>query len=234
VRGYLDSRPPESEIAAVRVALELAGETRCALHIVHVSCPESVELIASAKAGGVDVTVEVCPHHLLLEESAMFEHGAIAKCAPPLRDEARRLALWSSLPQIDSIGSDHSPAPPDMKQGGDMFRVWGGIMGCQHGFLLLLDALGEDVAAVWAKTSWEPARRLGLGARKGRLEPGFDADIIFVKRAEPRAITADELLYKHRTSPYAGATIRSRVVRTLLRGRDAGLSGARGCFLPRP
>jgi len=237
VRGYLDSRPPESELNAVRVALELAGETRCRLQIVHVSCPESIELISSAKAGGVDVTCEVCPHHLLLNEEAVFAHGAIAKCAPPLRDEARRAALWHELPRIDCIGSDHSPAPPDMKQGDDMFKVWGGIMGCQHGFLLLLDAVlercPEQLAEIWEKVGSRPARRMGLGSRKGRIEPGFDADIVFIERAEPREITADELLYRHKTSPYVGATIRSRVARTLLRGRDAGLSGAMGCFLPR-
>jgi allantoinase len=237
VRGYLDSRPPESELNAVRVALELAGETRCRLQIVHVSCPESIELISSAKAGGVDVTCEVCPHHLLLNEDAMFKHGAVAKCAPPLRDETRRAALWDELPRIDCIGSDHSPAPPDMKQGDDMFKVWGGIMGCQHGFLLLLDAVLEQcpdrLPDIWEKVSARPASRLGLGARKGRIEIGFDADIVFIERTEPREIVSTELLYKHQTSPYVGMTIRSRVARSLLRGRDAGLSGATGCFLPR-
>ncbi|MGH8047214.1 MAG: allantoinase AllB, partial [Chthoniobacterales bacterium] len=237
VRGYLDSRPPESELNAVRVALEIAGETRCRLQIVHVSCPEAIELISSAKAGGVDVTSEVCPHHLLLNEDAMFRHGAFAKCAPPLRNESRRAALWDDLPRIDSIGSDHSPAPPDMKQGDDMFKVWGGIMGCQHGFLLLLDAVLERNSGrlpdVWEKMTSHPARRLGLGTRKGRIAPGFDADIIFVERTERREITAAELLYKHKTSPYVGAAIQSRVVRSLLRGHDVGLSGATGCFLPR-
>jgi allantoinase len=239
VRGFLDSRPPESEVEAVRVALELAGETRCALQIVHVSCPEAVEMISSAKAGGVDVTCEACPHHLLLNETAMFEHGAFAKCAPPLRDEPRRSALWNDLlaERIDCIGSDHSPAPPDMKQGDDMFVVWGGIMGCQHGFLLLLDAVldqcPERLPDVWDRVSARPAARMGFGGRKGRIAAGFDADILLVERHAPRAITSDELLYRHKTSPYVGRKIASRVARSLLRGRDVGLSGARGCFLSR-
>jgi allantoinase len=239
VRDYLDSRPPESEVEAVRIALELAGETRCRLQIVHVSCPEAVELIAAARAGGVDVTCEVCPHHLLLNEDAMFMHGALAKCAPPLRDEARREALWDKLlaQRIHNIGSDHSPAPPDMKQGEDMFSVWGGIMGCQHGFLLLLDAVmercQENLPAVWERLSSGPANRFGLGGRKGRIAPGYDADIVLIDRAGSRLIESGELLYKHSTSPYVGRTIRSRVVRSLLRGRDAGLSGVTGCFLSR-
>jgi allantoinase len=237
VRDYLDSRPPESELNAVRLALELAGETGCQLQIVHVSCPESVEVIASAKSEGVNVTCEVCPHHLLLNEEAMFLHGAIAKCAPPLRDEPRRAALWGALTCVDCIGSDHSPAPPGMKTGDDMFKVWGGIMGCQHGFLLLLDALLERcpdrVAEVWERVGHAPAKRLGLGSRKGRIAPGFDADIVFIARGEGREIRAEELLYRHKTSPYVGLPIRSRVARTLLRGRDAGLPGGTGCFLSR-
>lgn len=239
VRDFLDSRPPESELEAVRVALELAGETKCRLQIVHVSCPEAVAMISDAKAGGVDVTCEACPHHLLLDESAMFEHGAFAKCAPPLRDAARRAALWEQVlaQRVDCIGSDHSPAPPDMKQGGDMFAVWGGIMGCQHGFLLLLDCVlaqcPDKLVAVWECVSARPAARLGLGKRKGRIAPGFDADLIFIERTEPRAIAAEELLYRHRTSPYAGLRIASRVRRSLLRGRDVGLFAGGGCFLPR-
>jgi allantoinase len=167
----------------------------------------------------------------------MFAQGAIAKCAPPLRDEARRAALWDELPRIDCIGSDHSPAPPCMKQGDDMFNVWGGIMGCQHGFLLLLDAVlercPEQFAEIWEKVTMRPARRMGLGSRKGRIAPGFDADIIFVERTAPREIVLEELLYRHKTSPYVGESLSSRVVRSLLRGRDAGLSGEAGCFLPR-
>ncbi len=239
VRGFLDSRPPASELEAVRVALELAGETGCQLQIVHVSCPEAVEMISDAKAGGVDVTCEVCPHHLLLNEDAMFAHGAFAKCAPPLRDEARRAALWADVlaQHVDCIGSDHSPAPPEMKQGDDMFRVWGGIMGCQHGFLLLLDAVlaqcPEKLPAVWELVSNRPAARLGLGARKGRIAPGCDADVILVERTEARTIAVDELRYRHRTSPYIGLPIRTRVRRSLLRGRDVSLSAGGGCFLPR-
>ncbi|HEY8902829.1 MAG TPA: allantoinase AllB, partial [Chthoniobacterales bacterium] len=93
-RAWLDSRPPASEIEAVRRVLDLAGETGCALHIVHVSCPEAVALTVQARSSGLDVTCEACPHHLLLNESVAIELGALAKCAPPLRDETRRLGLW--------------------------------------------------------------------------------------------------------------------------------------------
>jgi allantoinase len=239
VRGWLDARPPESEIEAVRVALDIAGETGCALHVVHVSCPETVTMIRVAVERGVNATCEVCPHHVLLDEAAMFVHGAFAKCAPPLRDDPRRDRLWADVlaGAVDSIGSDHSPAPPEMKQGDDMFAVWGGIMGCQHGFLLLLDAVldqcPEKLPQLWNLVSTAPAQRFGLAARKGRIAPGLDADLVFVERTEPRTIAADELLYRHKTSPYVGMKISAHVARSLLRGEDVGSQSAGGRFISR-
>lgn len=239
-RAFLDSRPIESELEAVRVAIDLAGETGCALHVVHLSSPAAVDLITAARARGLDVTCEVCPHHLLLDESAMREHGAFAKCAPPLRsaETAAELVRRLRAGRIDCVGSDHSPAPPDMKTSDDMFANWGGIMGAQHGFLLLLDALGEDVAAVWETMSAHPARRFGLGDRKGGIAVGQDADLIFVERGEFRKIATDELRYRHRTSPYVGRNISHRVARSLLRGRQilpatADPPAGGGKFLPR-
>lgn len=239
-RAFLDSRPIEAELAAVRVAIDLAGETGCALHVVHLSSPAAVDLIAAARERGLDVTCEVCPHHLLLDERAMTIHGAFAKCAPPLRPAETAAELMGRLRagRIDCVGSDHSPAPPDMKTSDDMFQNWGGIMGAQHGFLLLLDRLGEDIAGVWKTMAKNPAERFGLGDRKGCIAVGRDADLIFVGRGEPRAITADELRYRHRTSPYVGKNLARRVARSLLRGREilpgtAGQPAGGGKFLPR-
>ncbi|MDD5201185.1 MAG: allantoinase AllB [Terrimicrobiaceae bacterium] len=239
-RAFLDSRPVEAEVEAVRVALDLAGETGCALHVVHLSSPAAVARVVAAREGGLDVTCEVCPHHLLLDERAMFQHGAMAKCAPPLRDAATRDALWRDAldGRIDCIGSDHSPAPPGMKRGDDLFAAWGGIMGCQHGFLLLLDACGDALSAVWNMLSSRPAARFGFGDRKGRIAPGCDADLVLIERTEERPIRAEELRYRHRTSPYVGRQIASRVARSLLRGTDVpfdreGLQPGGGRFLSR-
>ena len=232
-RAYLDSRPIAAEVAAVRVALDLAGETGCALHVVHVSAPEVLALIAETR--GVDVTAEVCPHHLLLDESAMSTHGALAKCAPPLRPPATVAALWDHLRagRVDTIGSDHSPAPPEMKTGDDVFAQWGGIMGCQHGFLLLYEAAGDDGPRLWTLASAAPADRFGLAERKGRIAPGQDADLVFLEPAPRRRTTTDELAYRHRTSPYVGREIDVRVARSLLRGRPVGAPHHPGRFLPR-
>jgi len=237
--AFLESRPVESEVAAVRVALDLAGETGCALQVVHVSCAEAVRLIAGARAAGVDVTVEACPHHLLLNDRAMARHGAHAKCAPPLREEAIRAGLWAAVLDglVDSIGSDHSPAPPEMKTGDNLFAAWGGIMGCQHGFLLLLDRVlaeaPERLPEVWRMLSENPACRLGLADRKGAIAPGLDADIVLVETGAAREIDVGELLTRHRTSPYVGQTLRSKVVHTFRRGEMLDLrSTGGGKFLP--
>src|SRR6202790_2905639 len=139
-QDYLDSRPIEAELRAIRVALELAGEIGCDLHIVHVSCPEGIDLIRAARDRGVRGTAENCPHYLLMTAESLGQIGAFAKCAPPLRDAARREEMWKRVREgkIDTLGSDHSPSPPEMKISEDFFSVWGGIAGCQHAFPLAL------------------------------------------------------------------------------------------------
>src|SRR4051812_2623709 len=140
VRDYLDSRPIHAELEAIQQVLELAGETKCSLHIVHVSCGAGIALIASARKMGVDVTCETCPHYLVLTEEDMERIGAVAKCAPPLRPKAAQEALWEYVKcgQVDTIGSDHSPSPPAMKTDTNFFKVWGGISGIQHTLPLLI------------------------------------------------------------------------------------------------
>jgi allantoinase len=144
IRDYLDSRPIHAELDAIQRAIEMAGETKCALHIVHVSCGAGVALVESAQKLGVDVTCETCPHYLALTEDDVLQLGAIAKCAPPLRPISAQDALWQYLEsgQITIIGSDHSPSPPDMKTDKNFFKVWGGISGGQHTLPLLLTEFG--------------------------------------------------------------------------------------------
>jgi allantoinase len=225
-RDYLDSRPVEAELRAVRVALELAGETGCDLHVVHVSCPEALDLIRKARDRGVRVTAETCPHYLLLTDESVGEIGASAKCAPPLRDASRREEMWERLRAggIDTLGSDHSPAPPDMKVSKDFFAVWGGISGCQHAFPLALGELyaragAEGLARFSAVTATTVAARFGIGRMKGQIAAGFDADITLVDLQGRERITAAQLLYRHPISPYIGLELRAVVRGTWVRGR---------------
>jgi allantoinase len=240
-RDYLDSRPIEAELAAIRVALELAGETGCALHVVHVSCPEGIDLIAQGKRQGVDVTAETCPHYLLLKDEDLETIGSPAKCAPPLRTASAQEGLWQCwiAGQIDTLGSDHSPAPPDMKTSTDFFEIWGGIAGCQHAFPLLIAeaekrAKGSGLSQFVRATSLDVARRFGISDRKGKIAAGYDADLVLVNLGANE--TVGGLLYKHPVSPYLGKPLNAVVTQTWVRGQKASEDGRvrdniRGRFL---
>jgi allantoinase len=205
-RAFVASRPPEAEHAAIAKAIELAEQTGCDLHVVHVSTARGVELVARSSA-----TCETCPHYLTLTEDDLETLGSRAKCAPPLRTAAEREALWAALPDIAFIASDHSPCPPELKQG-DFTAAWGGIAGCQSLLALLLDSGRLDPATIAELTSAGPARRLRLD--KG-VRPGADADLVLV---DIKATDVPELHDRHRLSPFAGRPLRGRVVRTILRG----------------
>ncbi|MDQ8205470.1 allantoinase AllB [Pelagicoccus sp. SDUM812003] len=218
------SRPVEAEIKAVEIAMELSQETGCPIHIVHVSSPAVLDRIALGKQAGVKVTCETCPHYLLLSTEDAHRIGPNAKCAPPLRPEETRLALWQALDQgkLDTIGSDHSPCPPDMKTGSPFYDAWGGISGLQHGLPLLWN-FGRQDEARFAKlislTCAQPSALISL-PNKGALKIGYDADFVLVEELpSPLSIDADSLLYRHRHSAYCGLKTRYRISETWQRGR---------------
>jgi allantoinase len=223
-RAWLESRPVEVELAAIRLALELAGETGCALHVVHVSSPEGIALIDEARAQRVDVTAETCPHYLLLNDKDVAQIGAPAKCAPPIREEKGRKALWKELRagRIHTVGSDHSPSPPEMKIWPDFFENWGGIAGCQHGFELLFSECDKtreaDLPTLAAVLARNVARRFRLDHRKGLLAEGRDADFCVLEYGRARTIEADDLWTRHRISAYVGEKSKVRVTDTYVRG----------------
>jgi allantoinase len=223
IADYLESRPLEAELEAIRAAIDLAQETGCRLHIVHVSGGSGVRLVTEARAKGVDVTCETCPHYLVLCGIDVCDIGARAKCAPPLRSIAEQRDLWSRLAEVTTIGSDHSPAPPEMKQRANFFEVWGGISGCQHLLPLIINAAqdpGQEVTheqiAAW--TSTNVAQRFRASG-KGGIAIGKDADLTIVDQNNGDVITEESLRYRHRQSLYMSRMVRCRVVRTILRGQ---------------
>jgi allantoinase len=229
IREFLSSRPVIAELEAIQRATFLAGEAGAKLHIVHVSSGRAVTLAAEARARGVDVSIETCPHYLFFTEEDVERLGAVAKCAPPFRDGKEQAALWAELLRgaVNMVASDHSPAPPDMKSG-DFSRAWGGISGVQSTLAVLLEqghfqrALPlERIALLLAAA---PAERFRI-ANKGSLVPGNDADLALVDLATSFTLTAEDLLQRHRLSPYIGSNFRGVLRRTIRRGETIFLDG---------
>lgn len=226
MRDYLDSRPPQAEVEAVRTAVGMAAETGCSLHIVHVSTPAAVDLLQQAKQAGIDVTIETCPHYLAFNDEDVIRIGALAKCSPPIRTEQDREELWARVAngQIDIIASDHSPCPPEMKkvQDGNYFDVWGGIAGAQSTLELVVSEgwlkRGIPLPTLARALSTKPAERFGLSDRKGIIAGGMDADLVLVDLSAPYVLQAEQLKYRHRYSAYTGYSFACQVSTTLLRG----------------
>jgi allantoinase len=229
-RDFLESRPVIAEVEAIQRATLFAGEAGAKLHIVHISSGRGVVAAAEAKARGVDVSIETCAHYLFFTEEDLERLGAIAKCAPPLRDRAQQGDLWVKLLDgtIDIVASDHSPAPPEMKTGA-MMKVWGGIAGVQSTLAVLLERghfeRGLPLERIAALTAATPARRFRI-ARKGHLAPGNDADLTLVDLSGSHTLSNGDLHQRHAVSPYVGSTFRGVVRRTLRRGETIFRDGA--------
>ncbi|AGK54269.1 allantoinase [Bacillus sp. 1NLA3E] len=223
-KDYSESRPVASEIEAVQKVITLAKMTGCKLHIVHASSSRVVGKIQQAKLDGVDISVETCPHYLSLTVDHLDELGAIAKCAPPLRDKQEVELLWKSLQrgEIDMIGSDHSPSPIEMK-GGNIFEAWGGISGAQSMLNILLEEgywkRQIPLETIVRLTSSAPAKRFNLYPTKGSLNVGSDADITIIDLKQAFILKKDDLFYKHPHSPYIGKKFRGKIIATLVNGR---------------
>jgi allantoinase len=229
MRDYLRSRPAAAELEAISRALLLAEAAGCRLHVVHVSSGAGVAMIAAARERGVDVTCETCPHYLLLTGFDAVRIGALAKCAPPLRDETDQAALWQAVLQgdVDWIASDHSPAPPEMKRGNDFFAIWGGISGVQH--LLPAVMTGAKVhhvepAQVARLVAGAPADRLRL-AGKGCIAVGNDADLTWGHAQDPQPIPVEQVRYRHPHTAWDEIPLTWRVGGTMRRGEIIARGG---------
>jgi allantoinase len=193
---------------------------------VHVSSAPAIQRIRLAFERELDVTCETCPHYLVLNEDFLRTHGAIAKCAPPLRSTAERDVLCRELRagHIDFVASDHSPSPPSMKTSDDAFAVWGGIAGVQHTRSVLPDMPAPQMARL---TATAVADRFRI-PNKGRVEVGYDADLALAQSNAMISIKRDELLDRHKASPYVhlfwGAG--HRVRRTIVRGHTVRYGGS--------
>jgi allantoinase len=240
---FLASRPRAAEDEAVALMIKLSGEFGARVHIVHHSSADSLALLRNAKAAGMKITAETCPHYLSFAAEEIPDGATEFKCCPPIRERDNREQLWTALGEgtIDMVVSDHSPCPPEMKlrESGDFLQAWGGISSLQlrlpivwtesrrRGFYL------DDVAR-WLCSA--PAKLVGLERRKGSIAVGYDADLVIWNPKKQFRVEAAELQHRHKLTPYQDRVLDGVVEKTFLRGRkiyDNGeLIGApRGLFL---
>jgi allantoinase len=224
---YLASRPVEAETEAVATMVKLMTEFPVHVHIVHLSSAKSLRPIRQARDRGLPITVETCPHYLSFAAQEIGDGATEFKCAPPIRWDAEREALWRALfaHEIDQIASDHSPCPPEMKQtGGDFFAAWGGIASLE----LSMPAVWTGARLHGAGIEWivrwmceETARLAGLEGQKGRLASGYDADIVVWDPDASFVVEPVRLHQRHKLTPYAGHTLYGVVHATWVCGQLA-------------
>jgi allantoinase len=224
-RRYVDfvaSRPGAAEDSAIAHLLELAVETGARVHIVHLSSADALDRLAKARADGVRVSAETCPHYLTLSAEEVPDGDTRFKCCPPIRDADNRDRLWQALADggLDMVVSDHSPCTPELKRldVGDFGLAWGGIASLQLGLPLVWTAArdrGHQLTDVVRWMSQRPAELVGL-AGKGGIAAGNDADlVVFAPDAE---FVVGELFHRNPVTPYSGRTLRGVVRATWLRG----------------
>jgi allantoinase len=222
---YLQSRPEEAELAAIRMLLSLCREYKFRLHIVHLSASQALPELRAARSEGFPVSVETCPHYLHLAAETIPRGATLFKCAPPIRRRENCEELWQGLRDgtIDLVATDHSPCPPEMKRlaEGNFRSAWGGIASLSMALPLMnteASKRGFSLTDIARWMSEAPANLAGCHTRKGRLAAGHDADFVVFDPETEFVVTKDRLHYRHPVSPYLGEKLRGVVKATYLRG----------------
>ena len=216
--AWLSTRPPEAEREAIRHMIELAEETGCRAHIVHVSTPEVLDLFE-----GTDVTCETCAHYLVFSAEEIADRATNFKCAPPIREKVHQDGLWQALKEgkIQMVTSDHSPCPPDLKND-DFLSSWGGIAGVQmlvSAFWTGASVRGFSLSDAARLLAQNPAKLAGLSDQIGEIKPGLKANLMVL---DPDAsFECTKLQHRHAGSPYEGRNWKGVVKAVYLAGNLA-------------
>ncbi|WP_240689537.1 allantoinase AllB [Brevibacterium sp. S111] len=234
---FLATRPREAENVAIARVIDAARATGARAHILHLSSADSLDQIAAAKAEGIKLTVETCPHYLVFTAEEIPDGATTHKCCPPIREESNREALWRGLIDgtIDCIVSDHSPSTAELKllDTGDFGAAWGGISSLQLGLSLVWTEAakrGIDLAEVVRWMSAAPAA-VARVANKGAIAEGNDADFAVFAPDEEWTVHATDLYHRNQISAYDSRAVRGRVVQTLLRGTPVDFETPTGHLL---
>jgi allantoinase len=232
-RRWLDSRPHQAEDEAITLVDRHVRATGAEAHIVHLSSADGLDIIRRARDERVGLTAETTPHYLYFASETIPDGAPEYKCAPPIRERDNRERLWHALQDrtIEGIVSDHSPCTPELKRldRGDVDGAWGGIASLQFGLSIVWTEArrrGLPLDRVSRLLSAGPASIARIADRKGRLAPGYDADIIAFDPGATLTVMPDRIEHRHKVTPYAGAELSGIVRATYLRGQKIYDDGA--------
>ena len=230
---YLATRPPRAEDEAIARLVEVARETGARIHVVHLSSAGAIRHVERARAEGLPLTAETCPHYLFFAAEEVPDGATEYKCAPPIRERENRERLWSALADgtIEMIVSDHSPSPPQLKsrETGDFLSAWGGISSLQ----LRLPAVWTEARsrgheferlAEWLCAA--PARLAAISRRKGTIARGADADFVVWNPDSTFEVRPEGIHHRHELTPYLGRTLSGVVHATFLGGEKIFENGS--------
>lgn len=229
---YLASRPGAAEEQAIALVTGLCRETRARTHIVHHSAASAIGQLRSARAEGLPLSAETCPHYLHFTAEAIPDGATPFKCAPPIRDAENREALWAALAEgvLDLVASDHSPCSPHLKamEQGDYMTAWGGVSGLQLALSVVwTEALrrGHTLVDLVRWMCEGPARLARLSGTKGTIAAGAHADLVVFDDTATITVTPERVEHRHKVTPYAGETLAGAVRATYLRGERIAEDG---------
>jgi allantoinase len=223
---YCKTRPSAAEIEAIGFLIDICRQYRHPIHVVHLSAAEAIPDLQRARAEGLPITVETCPHYLSFIAEQIPAGATEYKCAPPIRDAANRQLLWRALRDrtVDMVVTDHSPCPPALKcrEQGNFLTAWGGIASLSLSLPATWTAARQQGFALNDVVRWmceKPAALAGLSSSKGRIMPGYDADFVVFDPDAEFVITENRLHFRHPVSPYVGLSLKGAVKMTFLRGK---------------
>lgn len=224
-KDYLSSRPKYWEDDAINLMIALCEEYNCRVHIVHLSSANSIAATAKAKQKGLPLTVETGQHYLFFNAEDIGDGQTQFKCAPPIREKQNNDQLWEALKNgiIDFVATDHSPAPPDLKQmqTGDFQKAWGGIASLQFALSVLWTAAKQRGCTIEDMAKWlseNPSKLIGKQNSKGKIAAGYDADLVIWDPEQNFTLTEDLIQHKHKVTPYLNRELYGVVKQTYLGG----------------
>jgi dihydroorotase len=222
--AHLAARPNVVAVEAVSRAAILAEWTGARIHVLHISTADELRPLREAKARGVDITGETCPHYLMLSTDDYQRFPGVIAVNPPVREAMNQDPIWAALLDgtIDLIATDHAPHAPEEKTRNDIWTVDCGFPGVETQMPLMLTEVNAgrmSISDYVRMSAFNPARIWGLYPHKGAIAPGADADIAIVDLARAHTIEDAKLQSRSKISPWNGRGVKGLPIHTIVRGR---------------